>query len=101
MKTIEEKAKAYDEALEKAKEIVSDKNASSVWKGWLCNCFPELAESNDVDFEKELERLDSFLYDLDGVAIKGTTHYLTVENVKNIAQRFYELGLNSQKGGDE
>lgn len=47
MNTIEEKTKAYNEVLEKAKEIVNDPNASSIWKGWLCNCFPELKESED------------------------------------------------------
>ena len=56
-------------------------------------------ETKDVDFEKELKGLDSLLYDLDGVAIKGTTHYLTVEDVKDIARCFYEFGLNTQKGG--
>lgn len=52
-----EKAKAYNEVLEKAKEIINDTNASSVWKGWLCNCFPELKESEDEGIRKALIRL--------------------------------------------
>lgn len=54
-------------------------------------------ETKDVNLEKELETLDRILYDLDGVAIKGATCYLTVEDVKDIAKRFFELGLNTQK----
>lgn len=52
----------------------------------------------EVNLEKEIETLDSLLYDLDGVAVKGATHYLTVEDVKDIAKYFYELGF-AQKGG--
>ena len=52
----------------------------------------------DVDLEKELKTLDNTLFDLDGVAIAGATCYLTVEDVKDIAKRFYEMGLNAQKG---
>lgn len=55
-------------------------------------------ETKDVNLEKELKILDNTLFDLDGVAIAGATHYLTVEDVKDIAKRFYELGLNTQKG---
>jgi hypothetical protein len=51
-------------------------------------------ESKEVDLEKELKKLDNILYDLDGVAIAGATHYLTVEDVKDIAKHFFELGLN-------
>lgn len=54
-------------------------------------------EVKEVDLEKEIETLDSLLYDLDGVAVKGTTSYLTVEDVKDIAQHFFELGLKDRK----
>ena len=63
--------------------------------------FLDSLEVKDVDLEKELERLDSLLYDLDGVAVKGTTSYLTVEDVKDIAKYFFELGLKTQKGGEQ
>ena len=54
-------------------------------------------ETKEVNLEKELKRLDNILFDLDGVAIAGATHYLTVEDVKDIAKRFFEMGLNAQK----
>lgn len=60
--------------------------------------FIDSMETKEVNLEKELERLDSLLYDLDGIAIAGTTSYLTVEDVKYIAKRFFELGLKAQKG---
>ena len=60
--------------------------------------YKENIEVKDVDMKKELETLDSLLYDLDGVAVKGTTSYLTVENIKDIAKHFFELGLKTQKG---
>ena len=52
--SIEEKAKAYDEALKNAREIIRNKDASSVWKDWLCNNFPGLKESEDKKIRKEL-----------------------------------------------
>lgn len=51
----------------------------------------------EVDLEKELKTLDNTLFDLDGIAIAGTTSYLTVEDLKTIAKHFFELGL-AQKG---
>jgi len=59
--------------------------------------FLDSMETKEVNLEKELERLDSLLYDLDGIAIAGTTSYLTVEDVKDIAKNFFELGIKSQK----
>ena len=44
----------YNAALEKAKEIVNNKHASSVWKVWLYNCFPELKESEDERIKKAI-----------------------------------------------
>lgn len=55
--------------------------------------FLDTLEVKEVDLEKELETLDSLFYDLDGVAVKGATSYLTVEDVKDIAKHFFELGL--------
>ena len=46
--------KAYKETLEKARTIIKNRNASSVWKDWLCNTFPELQESEDEKIRKEL-----------------------------------------------
>ena len=66
--------------------------------GYYCGLYRaesiiDTLETKDVDLEKELKTLDNTLFDLDGVAIAGTTCYLTVEDVKDIAKRFYELGL--------
>lgn len=47
--TIEEKAKAYDEALERAKEFVSKDNVEAAEY-----IFPELAESNDGKIRKSI-----------------------------------------------
>ena len=60
-------------------------------------------EVKEVDLEKHLkEDIEDVLFDLDGVAVKGATHYLTVEDVKNIAKHFFELGIavgnKAQKG---
>lgn len=58
--------------------------------------FLDTIEVKEVDLEKELETLDSLLYDLDGVAVKGTTSYLTIEDVKHIAKHFFGLGLKAK-----
>jgi len=54
-------------------------------------------EVKEINLEEELERLDRILFDLDGVAIKGATCYLTVEDVKYIAKQFFELGLRTKE----
>ena len=55
-------------------------------------------EQSEADLDAEIERMiyDPF-YDLDGVAIKGATAYITVEDVADLARHFYELGLNARK----
>ena len=50
MKTIEEKAKAYDEALEKAKKLY-EKGTITESIGYI---FPELEKSEDEKIRKEL-----------------------------------------------
>ena len=53
-------------------------------------------EVKEVDLEKHLkEDIEDVLFDLDGVAVKGATHYLTVEDVKDIAKHFFELGMRA------
>ncbi len=59
--------------------------------------FLDTLEVKEVDLEKELSILDNTLFDLDGVAVAGATHYLTVEDIKDIAKHFFELGLNTRK----
>ena len=51
MKTIEEKARAYDEALERAKKLTSDLTTLQAIREFI---FPELKESKDERIRKEL-----------------------------------------------
>lgn len=69
---------------------------------WVKN-FLDTLKVKEVDLEKHLkEDIDDVLFDLNGVAVKGATHYLTVEDVKDIAKHFYSLGMatsnKAQKG---
>ena len=54
-------------------------------------------ETKDVDLEKELKAIDDAFFDLDGVAVKSASSYLTVEDVKDIARYFFELGCKCKK----
>ena len=57
-------------------------------------------EVKEMDLEKHLkEDIEDVYFDLNGVAVKGATYYLTVEDIKEIAKHFFELGLKAQKGG--
>ena len=64
MEELRRKAKAYDVALERAKEIVNNQNASSIWKDWLRNTFPEL-KNEDERVRKELIELIGCMHDAD------------------------------------
>ena len=58
--------------------------------------FLDSLKVKEVDLEKHLkEDIEDVLFDLNGVAVKGATHYLTVDDIKEIAKHFYELGLRS------
>ena len=62
--------------------------------------FINTLEVKEVDLDKYLkEDIEDMFFDLDGVAVKGATHYLTVEDIKDIAKHFFELGLKAKKGG--
>ena len=54
-------------------------------------------EQEEVDLEKALNELDNAYFDLDGIAVMGATYYLTVNDLKDIACHFYELGFNARK----
>lgn len=54
-------------------------------------------EQPDVNLEKEINSLDDIYFDLDGIAVVGATYYITVEDLKDIARHFYELGFNARK----
>ena len=60
--------------------------------------FLDTLEVKEVDLEKHLkEDIEDVYFDLNGVAVKGATYYLTVEDIKEIAKHFFELGLKAQK----
>lgn len=55
-------------------------------------------EQPKVDLEKEIEKqIRNIFYDLDGIAIMGTSKYASVEDMEYIARYFYELGLNAKR----
>lgn len=54
---IEEKAKAYDEAMERAREFYNSKDSSATMKLVALNIFPELRESEDEKARKWLTNL--------------------------------------------
>ena len=54
-------------------------------------------EQPEVDLEKEINGLDNAYFDLDGIAVVGATHYLTVEDLKDIARHFWNKGYNARK----
>ncbi len=63
---IMEYEKLYKDALERARTIVDNKNASSVWKDWLRNTFPELKESEDERVRKWIIENIQETLDIDG-----------------------------------
>jgi hypothetical protein len=62
--TQEEKAKRYDEALERARKLQENSNGM-ILKKWLWNIFPELKENEDERIRKELIELISYMHDAD------------------------------------
>lgn len=61
--------------------------------------FLDTLEVKETNLEKHLkDDIEDVFFDLNGVAVKGATHYLTVEDIKYIAKHFFELGLKAQKG---
>lgn len=54
-------------------------------------------EQSGADLEKEINSLDGTYFDLDGIAVVRATYYITVEDLKDIARHFYELGFNARK----
>ena len=53
--TLEQKAKAYDEAVERARKLQENSNGM-ILKKWLWNIFPELKESEDERVRKDIIR---------------------------------------------
>ena len=56
-------------------------------------------EVKEVDLKKEIQdKIYNHFYDLEGIAIAGTSIYATVDDMEHIAKYFFELGLKAQKG---
>lgn len=72
--------------------------AKKSWEGVDVDKFMDEVRGREpeVDLEKALNSLDDAYFDLGGIAVKGATYYLTVEDLKDIARHFYELGKNSK-----
>ena len=64
--TIEQKAKAYDEALERAKQIILDYDYDE-HNNVFMEIFPELMESEDERIKKALIRFHKSTIDIDGI----------------------------------
>ena len=78
---------------------ISDTYGAQRYLDGLCDTADayEQQEQSEVDLEKEINSLDDTYFDLDGIAVVGATYYITVEDLKDIARHFYELGLNARK----
>ncbi len=80
--SIEEKAKAYDEALERAKEIIEcSKNSGSKEVRMVLSFFPELRENEDEIIRKALIKLvkkagEGYENVIDGVSIEDAISWL-------------------------
>ena len=85
MKTIEEKAKAYDEALSRA-ESLYDNESSSADTLIACEAiFPELTESEDEKVRKEIKQLIQGMHDADPRKERWLT-WLEKQGEQNIKQ---------------
>ena len=57
---------------------------------------PDSALDDNNNLENLIkENIDSVLFDFDGVAVKGATSYLTVDDVREIARLFFKFGMNA------
>lgn len=74
--------------LEDAIKIINDEKSEGMK--------PEFILDNNNNLENLIkENIDSVMFDLDGVAVKGATSYLTVEDIREIARLFFKLGMNA------
>jgi len=74
--------------LEDAIKVINDEKIESTK--------PDSALDDNNNLENLIkENIDSVLFDLDGVAVKGATSYLTVDDVREIARLFFKLGMDA------
>ena len=61
--------------------------------------FIDTLEVKEVDLEKEIQNvIHNHFFDLNGIAIAGTSSYATVDDMVYIAKHFFELGLKAKQG---
>ena len=59
-------------------------------------------EVKGVDLENDIQNvIHNHFFDLNGIAIVGTSSYATVDDMVYIAKHFFELGVKAQKGDNE
>jgi len=59
-------------------------------------------EVKGVDLENDIQNvIHNHFFDLNGIAIVGTSSYATVDDMVYIAKHFFELGLQARKGDNE
>ena len=59
-------------------------------------------EVKEADLDNEIQNeIYNHFFDIDGIAIAGTSTYATVEDMVYVAKHFFELGFKAQKGEEE
>jgi len=92
--TESEKAKAYDEALDRAKDCLKDGTITSTAIDYISTIFPELKESEDEKIRKALVRFHKSTIDIDGIKGANIIAWLEKQGEQdnnedsNILQRF-------------
>ena len=90
--TTEEKAKAYDEVLERAKKWYNNPNSSSIGKSYLLAILPELEESEDERIKELIRNLLTIdnpstkeLYSIYGKSKADAIAWLEKQGEQNLA----------------
>lgn len=61
--------------------------------------FLDTLDVKEVDLEKEIQNvIHNHFFDLNGIAVVGTSSYATVDDMVYIAKHFFELGLKTKQG---
>ena len=98
--SIEEKAKAYDKAIERARKLQENSNGM-ILKKWLWNIFPELKESEDEKIRKELlehciNRRDGKQVCVDASDYRRWADWLFRQGVENIPNVSYDKEISNE-----
>jgi len=96
--SIEEKAKRYDEAIEKARNIVNSINVGLIGKDSFESVFPELKESEDERIRKEL--IDFLEYYRLNNVLDSKTVFLLTDSVAWLERQGEQKSFAKYKVGD-